>query len=163
LETGMDDVIIAYLADYPAFVPEIAEWQQAQFGYLNPAGTLQQRAERLGEALHRDRLPMALIAIDRDGKLLGSAGINPTTLTHRHLTPWLSSVFVPAEQRGRGIASRLSLRANDEAARLGHDTLYLFTPHSEHLYARIGWTTFDAIMHNGVKLTIMSRRTEMPA
>lgn len=153
------DVTIAYLADHPAFVPSIAEWQHAQFGYLNPAGTLEQRAERLRQSLHRDRLPMALVAVDRDRQLLGSAGIVATTLTHQHLTPWLSSVFVPPEQRGRGIASALSLCANEEAARLGYETLYLFTPDSEHLYARIGWTTFDAVIHNGVKLTIMSRRT----
>jgi predicted N-acetyltransferase YhbS len=150
-------ITITYLADHEAFVPAIAKWQQDQFGYLNPAGTLEQRDMRLREALARDRLPMALVAIDEDGELVGSAGIMPTTLTHQHLTPWLSSVYVPPEQRGRGIASLLSLRACEEAARLGYETIYLFTPSSENLYARLGWTTFDTVTHRGVQLAIMSR------
>lgn len=150
-------VTISYLAEHEAFIPGIAKWQHDQFGYLNPAGTLEQRAERLREALGRDRLPIALVAIDQDERLVGSAGILATTLTHQHLTPWLSSVYVPPEQRGRGVASALSLRASAEAAQLGYEKIYLFTPSSENLYSRLGWTTFDTVSHNGVRLSIMSR------
>ena len=43
---------------------------------------------------------------DRRSEILaGSASILPTTITHSHLTPWLSSVYVPGEHRGKGIAS----------------------------------------------------------
>jgi hypothetical protein len=53
----------------------------------------------------------------------------------------------------------LSLHAVAEAARLGHDRLYLFTPRSEALYARIGWNTFERIEYNGVPLALMERLT----
>jgi hypothetical protein len=53
----------------------------------------------------------------------------------------------------------LSLRAVTEAARLGYDRLYLFTPRSEALYARIGWGSFARIDYNGVPLTLMERPT----
>ena len=59
--------------------------------------------------------------------------------------------------RGRSIASALSLRAAEEAARLGFKTLYLFTPHNDSLYARLGWKTFDRALHNGLALTLMER------
>jgi len=72
--------------------------------------------------------------------LLGSASILPATITHQHLTPWLSSVYVPEAHRGKGIASALSRRAASEAGKLGFDRLYLFTPRSEALYARLGWS-----------------------
>jgi N-acetylglutamate synthase-like GNAT family acetyltransferase len=150
-------VRIEYLADRDNLLPQVARWQHVQFGYLNPAGTLGQRADRLRDALHRDRVPMALIAISEEGQLVGSASIVAATLTHPHLTPWLSSVFVPPEMRGRSTASALSLRAADEAARLGFKSLYLFTPHSESLYARLGWKTFDRTVHNGQPLTLMER------
>ena len=146
-----------YLADHDVHLPQVAQWQHAQFGYLNPAGTLEQRADRLRDALHRDRLPMAMVAVSEEGRLVGSASILAATLTHQHLTPWLSSVFVPPEMRGRGVASALSLRAVGEAARLGFETLYLFTPHSQSLYARLGWKTFDSMVHNGQPLTLMQR------
>src|SRR6478609_8131709 len=97
-----------YLADQEMHLPQVAQWQHAQFGYLNPAGTLEQRVSRLRDALHRDRVPMALIAVS-EGELVGSASLLAATLTHQHLTPWLSSVFVPPEMRGRSIASALSL------------------------------------------------------
>lgn len=148
---------IEYLADYPAFVPTIAAWQQAQFGYLTPTATLEDRTERLRRSLQRDALPMALIALSETGTLLGSAGILPTTITHQHLTPWLSSVYVPDELRGKGIASALSLRAVVEAAQLGFERLYLFTPRSEPLYTRIGWQTFERIDYNGTSLVLMER------
>jgi hypothetical protein len=72
-------------------------WQHAQFGYLNPSSTLEGRVSRLREALNVDRLPISFIAISDDEKLVGSASILATTLTHKHLTPWLSSVFVPVD------------------------------------------------------------------
>jgi predicted N-acetyltransferase YhbS len=150
---------IEYLTDHPANVPTVAAWEHAQFGYLNPATTLDDRTERLRRSLQKDALPMALIALSESGTLLGSAGILPSTITHTHLTPWLSSVYVPVESRGKGIASALSLRAITEAARLGFDRLHLFTPNNETLYARMGWKTFERIDHNGLSLTLMERRT----
>src|SRR6202021_579861 len=111
--------------------------QQEEFGYLNPSGTVEERAERLSKANDRQRLPISLVAISPDrNTLVGSANVVATTLTHKHLTPWLSSVYVPAEQRGKGIASPLTLAAPSEARRLGFETVYLFTPCNEALYAR---------------------------
>jgi GNAT superfamily N-acetyltransferase len=94
-----------------------------------------------------------------DGTPAGSAGILTATITHTHLTPWLSSVYVPAEFRGKGIASALSTRAITEAARLGFEQMYLFTPQSESLYARLGWNTFERTEHNGLPITLMKRDT----
>lgn len=150
---------IAYLADHPLHLPTLATWQYAEFGYLNPAMTIKDRTERLRLSLQRNALPITFIALSASGRLLGSAGILPTTITHKHRTPWLSSVYVPDEFRGNGIASALSLHAIAEVARLGYDRLYLFTPRSEALYARIGWITFDRIEYNGVPLTLMERPT----
>ena len=149
---------VGYLADHSSHVPTIAAWQHVQFGYLTPNATLEDRTERLRRSLQTDALPMAFVALSASGTLLGSAGILPTTITHKHLTPWLSSVYVPEPHRGKGIASALSLRAASESARLGFDRLYLFTPRSEALYARIGWSTFERIDFNGVPLTLMERR-----
>jgi|ERR1700722_18348934 GNAT superfamily N-acetyltransferase len=150
---------IEYLADHPQHLSTVAAWQHAEFGYLNPVTTIEDRTGRLRLSLQKDALPIAFIAISASGALVGSAGILPTTITHKHLTPWLSSVYVPGEFRGKGIASALSLHAVTEAARLGHDRLYLFTPRSEALYARIGWRTFERIEYNGVPLALMERLT----
>jgi predicted N-acetyltransferase YhbS len=151
-------VEIDYLARHEQHLPLIAEWQLAEFGYLNPSGTLADRMTRLAGALRTDKLPMSFVALS-EGQLVGSASILATTVTHQHLRPWLSSVVVPATFRGNGIASALSLRALKEARRLGFETLYLFTPRNEALYARLGWQTIERAMHGETALTIMSRPT----
>jgi N-acetylglutamate synthase-like GNAT family acetyltransferase len=153
------NIKIDHLAHWSEYVPTIARWQHDHFGYLSPLGTLQQRKHRLLEATELNRLPIALVALSNENSLVGSATILATTLTHKHLTPWLSSVVVPSAHRGKGIASALSMRALEEAARLGFEELFLFTPHNESLYARLGWRTFEHAVHNGVPLAIMRRET----
>lgn len=151
---------IHHLLDHRHHIPTIAAWQQAEFGYLSPNGTVEQRAEQLIGASDKARLPICLLALSVDeGDLVGSANIAATTLTHKHLTPWLSSVFVPPAQRGRGIASKLALAAISEAGRLGFDEIYLFTPKNEALYARLGWETFGHTAINGVSVCLMRRAT----
>jgi predicted N-acetyltransferase YhbS len=147
---------IHHLLDHAHHLPTVAAWQQAEFGYLSPGGTMEQRTERLRSASDKARLPLALVAISGND-LVGSAALAATTLTHKHLTPWLSSVFVPPEQRGKSIASKLSLAAIAEADRLGFETIYLFTPKNEALYARLGWQTFEHAAINGTRVCLMAR------
>jgi predicted N-acetyltransferase YhbS len=152
------NIEIHHLLDYKHYIPTVAAWQQAEFGYLSPNGTVEQRAERLRGASDKARLPISLVAISNDeGGLVGSANIAATTLTHKHLTPWLSSVFVPPERRGKGIASKLALAAITEADRLGFAKIYLFTPKNEALYARLGWEAFDHASINDVPVCLMAR------
>jgi N-acetylglutamate synthase-like GNAT family acetyltransferase len=127
--------------------------------WLSPSGgTVEQRVERLSSANDRERLPISLVAISQDrNTLVGTANILATILTHKHLSPWLSSVFVPPEHRGKGIASTLALAAASEANRLGFNAIYLFTPRNEALYSRLGWATFDRVVLNGTSVSVMAR------
>lgn len=152
----MTNIQIEHLMKH--YVPTIATWQQEEFGHLRPDGTVEQRVERLSSASHRERLPISLVAISQDrNTLLGTANVLATTLTHEHLSPWLSSVFVPPEHRGKGIASALALAAASEANRLGFSAIYLFTPRNEALYSRLGWTAFDRVVINGIFASVMAR------
>jgi predicted N-acetyltransferase YhbS len=151
---------IAHLMDYKHHIPDIAARQQEEFGYLNPDGTMEQRIERLSGANDRERLPISLVALSEDqSSLVGTANVLATTLTHKHLSPWLSAMFVATEHRGKGIASALALAAASQAGRLGFDTIYLFTPRNESLYARLGWATFDRVGLNGTIVSVMARST----
>jgi N-acetylglutamate synthase-like GNAT family acetyltransferase len=152
---------IDYLARHERHLPLIAEWQMAEFGYLDPTVTLADRMTRLARALQTTALPLALVALSRAGEPVGAAGLQVSTVTHDHLSPWLSSVVVPSCYRGQGVASALALSAVKEARRLGFRELYLFTPRNEALYARLGWQTLDVTMHRATRLTIMSRATSV--
>jgi len=68
---------IDYLARHEQFLPLIAEWQMAEFGYLSPADTLADRMTRLARALQTTALPLALVALSDDGELVGAASLQP--------------------------------------------------------------------------------------
>jgi predicted N-acetyltransferase YhbS len=147
-------VCIGHLADYPQHLAALAVWHQAQFGYLNTSVTVEQRMQRLKASAQKNALPMTFVAVCED-QLLGSASLLPQTITHFHLSPWLSSVYVAAEHRNKGIGSALVRHVVQGATGMGIDKVYLFTPNSEALYARLGWEVVEHTEHQGRRLTIM--------
>jgi N-acetylglutamate synthase-like GNAT family acetyltransferase len=78
------------------------------------------------------------------------------TIIHPHLSPWLSSVYVTLEFRSRGVGTALTQNVVEQAAEMGIDRIYLFTPNAEALYARLGWDVMGHAEHLGHRLTIMS-------
>jgi len=64
-------------------------------------------------------------------------------------------------RRGRlGIASALTQRIASEASRFGFSRLYLFTPHNESLYARLGWQTIDSAQLEQVRAIVMELKID---
>ena len=151
---------ICYMGSDSGDIIRIAHWQHDEFGYLNPSTTLNNRIDRLKACRDGGGLPLSLVA-KFDCDIVGSASILEKSIISLDLSPWLSSVYVPPQHRGKGIASALSSRAIHETAKLGFGRLYLFTPKSEHLYARLGWVAFDKLNHRGTPLTLMWRSTAL--
>jgi N-acetylglutamate synthase-like GNAT family acetyltransferase len=147
---------LEYLADQARHLPQLAKWHQAEFGYLNPANTVDRYIERLTASLRKSDLPITFIAL-RDEALLGSASLVRQTITHQHLSPWLSSVYVDRAHRGGGIATALVKRVEQAAAAMGFEKIYLFTPSSEKLYAGLGWERMEYSRHRGHTIAIMSK------
>ena len=72
------------------------------------------------------------------GALVGTASLIFDDLEGDPRNPWLASVYVPPEHRGKGIASALVGVVEDAARRLGYARLYLFTTSATALYAAPG-------------------------
>lgn len=147
---------LEYLADQRSHLPQLATWHHAEFGYLNPANTVERYIQRLTASLQKSALPTTFIAL-QDDTLLGSASLVCQTITHQHLSPWLSSVYVDPQYRGRGIAAALVGRVEKTAAAMGSETIYLFTPSSEKLYAGLGWQLMEYSKYQALKIAIMSK------
>lgn len=146
---------IEHLADNLLQIPTLAAWHHTQFSYLNPSVTIEQRIEKLTASARKGQLPMTLVAVV-DGQLLGSASLLSHTITHQHLSPWLSSVYVVPDHRCKGIGSALARRVVHEAASMGMEQVHLFTPSSEAMYARLGWKFLEHSEYRGHRLSIMS-------
>jgi predicted N-acetyltransferase YhbS len=104
-----------------------------------------------------DRLPIVLVARDDAGPMVGTASLLFDDLEGDPRNPWLASVFVPAEQRGKGIASALVVAIEDAARRLGYPTLYLFTTSAARLYGRLGWRALERRDYCGEHIQVMDK------
>ena len=147
---------IANLREHREFIPTLAAWHYDQWSYLHSNDSVERRISELEDELSSDDIPKTFVAVS-DGILLGSASLIPHDMDIRmDLSPWLASVYVPVEQRNRGIGTALVRHVMKEAGRLGYTTIYLFTPDREEFYTRLGWSLLERIEYRGHSMPIMT-------
>ena len=148
---------IAYLADHPEHIPELAARHHGQWSHLYPGETLADFENQLRSSAQRGALPLTVVAL-ADGGPAGSASLIAHDLdSHPELSPWLANVHVAPPYRSRGIATALVKRIIDEAFILGVPTISLFTTGAPDFYRRLGWRSILHETCQGVPITIMSR------
>jgi len=150
---------VDYLFNQKQFVPGLTQHMYEHWRTLLEATgkSGQDFAQSMRDRCRTDSLPLALVAFDAD-ELLGTISLKPRDLDIRpELTPWLGGLFVLPQYRGRGIGSVLVGRIVAEAERLLLPCLYLWTPSSEGLYARHGWTLLERAPYHGYEISIMNR------
>ena len=71
---------------------------------------------------------------------------------------WLGGVYVNPDFRGQNIASKLVGQAQNEAIKLGIETLYLQTEClTGGLYAKLGWQIEAHVNYRGVDVAVMQK------
>jgi predicted N-acetyltransferase YhbS len=148
---------IVPLVERPEFVDQVAAWGFAEWGHLNPDETLEQRRVRIRGKLNVDRVPVAFVALDDAGGIAGTASLIFDDLEGDPRNPWLASVYVPPEHRGKSIASALVGVVEDAARRFGYSRLYLFTTSATALYARLGWRALEQRDYRGEHIQVMDK------
>ena len=147
---------IVKLNEHPEFIPTLAEWHYSEWSYLHAVDSVERRISELEEEAQADGIPQTFVALSGD-TLLGSASlISHDMNTRMDLSPWLASVYVPVEQRNRGIGSALVRHVVKHADMLGYRTIYLFTPDREAFYARLGWSLMERTEYHGHRVPIMT-------
>jgi predicted N-acetyltransferase YhbS len=148
---------IAYLADHPELIPELAAWLHEEWGYLDPKSSVKHKEVMLRVRLNRDKIPLTLVAF-LSSEPVGTASLQLRELpTYRQYLHWLGTVYVLPPYRSQGIGIQLVERAVAEAARLGVSELYLYTPDQEQMYASLGWTAIERTRHRNQDVVIMVR------
>ena len=138
---------IHYLMDYPHYVPIIAFWNYREWHIGKES--FDEIIARYQRRLKRDAVPTTLIAIE-DTMPVGSVSLKENDLPERpDLTPWLASLFVLADYRGRDIGRRLLRAGEASAAAAGVGRLYLFTHTAAGLYEKEGWIFMESITRPG--------------
>jgi predicted N-acetyltransferase YhbS len=134
------DIRIVHLADLPAAAAVLADWFVAEWGpWYGPGGDGDAAAD-LAARCRRDDLPLALVALDRDGGVLGTAALTAEPVAgETGPGPWLAALLVGTDHRGRGIGTALVAAIEAEARRLGFDAVYTSTDAADRIMARRGW------------------------
>lgn len=159
---------LAFLSEYPELALPLARWHHAEWEHLMPDWTFEQCLRELQDQTGREAIPTTVVALDAqdptgvqqpsEGRLLGSASLVREDLgTLPPFSPWLASVFVRPDLRGRGVGQALVARIEAVARTLGVTTLYLFTEDREGFYERLGWQKVAVSIHLGLPLVIMSK------
>lgn len=147
-------VEIVATRDRPDLIPTVADWIWNEWS-RHRGRTLAMTATRLAERTAIAGAEQTLVAL-ADGVPVGTASLTHADLESRpDLTPWLASVFVPPEHRGRGHAKAL-VRAVEHAARAGGvRRCWLFTADAAGLYADLGWVPAGVTAASGKTVTLM--------
>jgi predicted N-acetyltransferase YhbS len=125
---------IVALTDKPELVPAVAEWLHAAFDHAH-GPSLAKRIDHLRAQMAPDE---TFVLYDNDVPV-GTASLVRNDLPSRpELTPWLASVLVRPEFRGRGYSAPLVRHVETQAATMA-STLWLYTWTAEPLYAALGW------------------------
>jgi len=144
---------IDYLADHWEAVPLLADWHHREWTEF----TLESMAAELRTHTGRRQIPTTFVAIE-NGRVIGSTSLLTADLVGwEHLTPWVASVFVAPDCRGRGVGRALIARAVEEARLLGLPVVYLYTAGQQAYYARLGWTPLERGQYRAKEIVIMHR------
>jgi predicted N-acetyltransferase YhbS len=150
---------IDYLADHVEWAPLLASWHYQEWKDLLPNWTFDEALAELQSHSESHRIPTTFVAVENDAPR-GSASLLAKDLPGWECwSPWVASVFVMPECRGRGLGRRLVARAVEEAGALGVPAVYLFTAGQQGYYHKLGWRPLRTTLHHGRELAIMWRTT----
>lgn len=153
---------IEYLADRKDFLTELAELHFAEWGYMRPDQTVDDRVQGLSRCCQREEIPTVVIGSNR-GVLVGSALLVEHDMsTRRDLSPWLAGVYVKPEFRQSGLATRLIERIEQEATALQVPQIFLYTDKEQDFYTKRGWRGLENTQYRGLEVTIMSKLLGRP-
>lgn len=125
---------IVTLTERPDLVPLVAAWLHAAFDHAKGPTLAQREAFLRGQQAPDE----TFVLFDGD-EPVGSASLVAQDMSSRpELTPWLASVVVPPECRGRGYSAPLVRHVEARAAETA-GVLWLYTWTAAPLYAKLGW------------------------
>ncbi|MBC8158523.1 MAG: GNAT family N-acetyltransferase [Alphaproteobacteria bacterium] len=131
---------VVHLIDVPEVIPEIARLFIEEWGlWYGPDGPGDAESD-LRKCNSRNTLPLCLVALDDQGKFLGTAALKGRSVGDDLAPgPWLAAMLVVGKHRGAGVGTALVRAIEKEALQLGLRTIYTSTDVADTIMVRHGW------------------------
>ena len=141
-------------------IATLAAWHHEQWGHRYDHWSLEVARSELEDHATRRGLPTTLVLLDGEA-LRGSVSVvlEDAPELREQGSPWLASLYVVPEARGRGLGKQLVSAAVDLAAREGARQLLLFTPDRADFYRHLGWCLVTRTALKGTAVDLMEIKT----
>lgn len=138
---------IDYLCNCPDSINIVSNWIYNEFVHGSRSKlTLENVIEYFSNTNKKD-FPITLVSLI-DNKCIGTVSIFENDLkTQKDFTPWLASLYVTPDYRGKGVGQKLISKVQGIVRELGFETLYLRTENASNYYKKLGfefvYSTYD--------------------
>ena len=149
--------MISHIADVPFFLDELAALHAAEWKHLYADWD---ERSALAEFLNQkaDAFLPATLVLHEGMELVGSVSVVFGDCPARlDLDPWLASLYVVPQRRGRAHGLELVQVGIELAASAGAKRLYVFTESAEKLFQRCGFEMLERTMLQDVPISILFR------
>lgn len=149
---------IVHLVDAPEAASTLARWFVAEWEHWYGPDGPGDAASDLAASRSRDELPLCLVAVSLEGRVLGTAALKTESIgSELGVGPWLAALLVGTPFRGKGIGTALVAAVEREARRLGFGALYTSTDSADGLLLRRGWQAFGTTRSLRGRVTVYRR------
>jgi N-acetylglutamate synthase-like GNAT family acetyltransferase len=156
----MTEVAVTLLDGADPLARELAVRHSAEWGHLYADWDSEEALTEFRGQKRDGSLPATLVLRD-SGKAAGSVSlIHGDCPARPDLNPWLASLYVFPEFRGRGHGHRLIEAAVRHAASIAVKELHVFTESAGALFRQHGFSALESTSLRGVPVEIMRR--ELP-
>ena len=143
----MTEFEIKYLADHPEHIQACAAWAYGRWGVQNTESSLQRALNKFQAGAQTEALPLTVLAVKSSNNLPVAMGSLWSSDGEKwdDLAPWIASIFTHYRYRNLGLASRIVQRLEQEALRLGYETVYLKSGSAVQLYEKLNYQIVDKV------------------
>lgn len=158
--TQRGDTTLMLHAERPDLVRQVAEMQWSEWGTSPGRERLSWWIEANSRTTGRNQMPVGLVAVDEQDRVLGSVSLAP--VEHGELSdrgPWVQGMIVRSDRRGQGIGQMLVHALEAWASANGIARLWVCNEGpAVGFYERCGWLRTEvAALNSGDLVTVLSR------
>jgi predicted N-acetyltransferase YhbS len=147
-----------FLCDRPKFTDTVTNWIYKEFIEGFRQGVSIEAIRDIYLASGKDALPVTILAVEED-KCIGTVSLVENDLKERTHSPWLASLYIDENHRGRGIGTTMIKEIEKTAKKLGYEEIYLRTEHAVEYYIKLGWEKIESLYDEfGLYTTVLRKR-----